>query len=33
MKATRLLGILFNKATDSVPLSPSLTDVRMYNNM
>ncbi|CAF1333182.1 unnamed protein product [Rotaria magnacalcarata] len=27
MKATRLLGILFNKATDTFPVSPSLTDI------
>ncbi|CAF0893264.1 unnamed protein product [Rotaria sordida] len=27
MKATRLLGIIFNKATDNFPLSSSLTDI------
>ena len=31
MKATRLLGIIFNKATDNFPLSSSLTDVSMYD--
>jgi hypothetical protein len=33
MKATRVLGILFNKATDNIPLSASLTDVRMYDHI
>jgi hypothetical protein len=32
MKATRLLGIIFNKATDNFPLSSSLTDVRINEN-
>ncbi|CAF4282830.1 unnamed protein product [Rotaria sp. Silwood2] len=27
MKATRLLGIIFNKATDNFPVSPTLTDI------
>jgi hypothetical protein len=31
MKATRLLGIIFNKATETIPLSSSLTDVCIYN--
>jgi hypothetical protein len=30
MKATRLLGIIFNKATETIPLSSSLTDVCIY---
>lgn len=30
MKATRLLGIIFNKATENLSLTPSLTDVCIF---
>ena len=33
MKTTRLLGIIFNKATDNFPLSSSLTDVCIKENI